>query len=63
MYIIFRQQNIRNRAYVIDRAGNKIFYGTYYQCQKFIKYMEGDAENGLCTFIERKDCRRVVTEQ
>ena len=63
MYIIFRQQNVRNRAYVIDRDGNKIFYGPYFQCQKFIKYMEGDTADGPCTFIERKDCRRVVTEQ
>lgn len=29
----------RNRAYVIDGQGNKLFYGTVYACQKFIEYM------------------------
>ena len=50
MYHIFKLMNIRNRAYVIDRKGNKLFFGTEYQCKKFIEYMkEGDdpdAEGG-----------------
>lgn len=45
MYHIFKLMNIRNRAYVIDRKGNKLFFGTEYQCKKFIKYMkEGDPD-------------------
>lgn len=53
-YYIHRQMNVRNRAYVIDRRGNKIFYGTPIQCQKFIDYMqEGDADN------ERRDPDRM----
>ena len=47
MYHIFKLMNIRNRAYVIDRKGNKIFFGTEHQCKKFIEYMkegEPDAE-------------------
>lgn len=35
----------RNRAYVIDNKGNKIYYGTLYQCEKFKKYMKGENEN------------------
>lgn len=47
MYHIYKLMNIRNRAYVIDRKGNKIFYGTEYQCKKFIQYMmEGEQEDG-----------------
>lgn len=46
MFHIFKQLNIRNRAYVVDAKGNKLFYGTVYQCEKFIKYMEGDEEHG-----------------
>lgn len=30
----------RNRAYVIDNAGNKLFYGTIYACQRFIVFIE-----------------------
>ena len=46
MYHIFKLMNIRNRAYVIDNRGNKLFYGTEYQCKKFIEYMkEGEREN------------------
>ena len=41
MYHIFKLIDIRNRAYVIDNRGNKIFYGTMYQCGKFIEYMKG----------------------
>ena len=58
MYHIFKLMNIRNRAYVIDRKGNKIFFGTEYQCRKFIEYMkEGDdpdAETGREMVQERK---------
>ena len=47
MYHIYKLMNIRNRAYVIDRKGNKLFYGTEYQCKKFIQYMmEGELEDG-----------------
>lgn len=35
----------KNRYYVIDRLGNKIFYGTRYQCEKFRHYMKEDSEN------------------
>ena len=45
MYHVFKQMNVRNRAYVVDPKGNKMFYGTVYQCRKFIKYMEGDESN------------------
>lgn len=41
MFRVFKQMNARNRAYVIDSKGNKLFYGTVYQCGKFIEYMEG----------------------
>ena len=45
MYHIFKLMNIRNRAYVIDLKGNKLFFGTEYQCNKFIEYMkEGDED-------------------
>ena len=45
MYHIFKLMNIRNRAYVIDLKGNKIFFGTEYKCKKFIEYMkEGDED-------------------
>ena len=47
MLRIFKQMDIRNRAYVIDNQGNKLFYGTVYQCGKFIDYMmEGSGEAG-----------------
>ena len=47
MLRVFKQLDIRNRAYVIDNKGNKLFYGTVYQCNKFIKYMnEGGVDNG-----------------
>lgn len=45
MYHIFKLMNIRNRAYVIDRKGNKLFFGTEHQCKKFIEYMKaGDPD-------------------
>lgn len=40
--IIYRLPKIRDRAYVIDLKGNKIFYGTEYQCKKFIAYMKDE---------------------
>ena len=49
-YHIFRDFNRKNRAYVIDLCGNKVFYGTIYQCRKFVDFMnKGDAEheNGM----------------
>ena len=45
MFRVFKQMNVRNRAYVIDSKGNKLFYGTMYQCGKFIEYMEGRNDN------------------
>lgn len=43
---IYKTPGNRNRAYVIDKKGNKLFYGSIYQCNKFKKYMmEGEAEN------------------
>lgn len=53
MLRIFKQMNIRNRAYVVDSKGNKLFYGTVYQCEKFIEYMkkEGVANDG-CSMVQ-----------
>lgn len=45
MFHVFKQLNVRNRAYVIDNKGNKLFYGTVYQCGKFIEYMKGDSND------------------
>lgn len=39
MYHIFKLMNSRNRAYVIDLRGNKLYFGTVYQCRRFIEYM------------------------
>ena len=36
----------KNRYYVIDQLGNKIFYGTHYQCEKFRHYMKEGQEDG-----------------
>ena len=60
MYHIFKLMNIRNRAYVIDSKRNKIFYGTEFQCKKFIEYMKGDNNDGTegteyCAVKERSD--------
>ena len=44
MFHVFKQLNVRNRAYVIDNKGNKLFYGTVYQCGKFIEYMKGGSD-------------------
>ena len=45
MFRVFKLMDIRNRAYVVDQNGNKLFYGTVYQCNKFISYMKGDSED------------------
>lgn len=45
MFYVFKQLNVRNRAYVVDSKGNKLFYGTVYQCGKFIEYMKGGSDN------------------
>ena len=45
MFHVFKQLNVRNRAYVIDNKGNKLFYGTVYQCGKFIEYMKGGPDH------------------
>ena len=45
MLMIFKDYDRRNRAYVIDNKGNKLFYGTIYQCRKFIQYMKGEQKD------------------
>lgn len=45
MLRVFKLLNVRNRAYVVDSKGNKLFYGTEFQCKKFIEYMKGEAQN------------------
>lgn len=45
MFHVFKHLNVRNRAYVIDNKGNKLFYGTVYQCGKFIEYMKGGSDH------------------
>lgn len=57
MLRVFKLMNIRNRAYVIDSKGNKLFYGTMYQCGKFIEYMKGDESNGMGSEGIRADHR------
>lgn len=43
MLRIYKRMDVRNRAYVVDSKGNKLFYGTEFQCKKFVEYMkEGD---------------------
>ena len=59
MFYVFKQLNVRNRAYVIDNKGNKLFYGTVYQCGKFIEYMKGGSDHERTikddSIIERKE--------
>lgn len=59
MFHVFKQLNVRNRAYVIDNKGNKMFYGTVYQCGKFIEYMKGASDhertNENDSITERKE--------
>lgn len=45
MFRVFKQMDVRNRAYVVDLKGNKVFYGTMYQCGKFIEYMKGEVQD------------------
>ena len=58
MLRIYKLLNVRNRAYVVDSKGNKLFYGTEFQCKKFIEYMmegeKNDAEIRLETVRETK---------
>ena len=45
MHILFRifpDPDRKGYSYVIDRGGNKIFYGTRYQCLRFIEFMQGE---------------------
>ena len=60
MFHVFKQLNVRNRAYVIDNKGNKLFYGTVYQCGKFIEYMKRGTDheqtNRTDFITERKVC-------
>lgn len=62
MLRVFKLMNIRNRAYVVDSKGNKLFYGTEFQCKKFIEYMKEDDQNetGTGTFIERENSASLV---
>ena len=59
MFHVFKQLNVGNRAYVIDNKGNKLFYGTVYQCGKFIEYMKGGTDhertNENDSITERKE--------
>ena len=45
-YHVFKLEHVKNRAYVIDLCGNKVYYGTMYRCRKFIDYMEGREQHG-----------------
>ena len=45
MLRVFKQLDVRNRAYVIDNKGNKLFYGTLYQCRKFVDFIKEEIEN------------------
>ena len=45
MLRVFKQLDVRNRAYVIDNKANKLYYGTLYQCKKFVDFIKEDLEN------------------
>lgn len=45
-YHVFRDTDRKNRAYVIDLKGNKVYYGTLYQCRKFVNFMKEGADQG-----------------
>lgn len=45
MLTLFHPDPGRNRWYVMDGKGNKLYYGTKGECQKFIKYMKGEQKN------------------
>ena len=54
VFKVLKMKGKRNRAFVLDRKGNKLFYGTLFQCGKFIKYMEeGSNTNARCTLGKR----------
>ena len=54
MFKVLKMKGKRNRAFVLDRKGNKLYYGTLFQCGKFIKYMEeGSNQNDRCTLGKR----------
>ena len=43
---VFRIPETRNRFYVVDNNGNKLFHGTIYQGGKFLDYMlKGEGPN------------------
>ena len=46
-YHVFRDADRKNRAYVIDLKGNKVYYGTLYQCRKFIDFMKEGADQNV----------------
>ena len=65
MFRVFKQMNVRNRAYVIDSKGNKVFYGTIHQCSKFIEYMlsEGGEEHEQSDYITGRTNRVRMDEK
>lgn len=52
---IFRLVDVRNRAYVVDLKGNKLFFGTVYQCNKFINHIKEELPDAE---IDRMDSYR-----
>lgn len=46
MLSLFRPDPKKNRWYVVDLKGNKLYYGTKAQCRTFIKFMKGERKNG-----------------
>lgn len=42
---VFRIPETRNRFYVVDNNGNKLFHGTISQCGRFLEYMLKGDEN------------------
>lgn len=40
MLTLFQPAPASKRWYIVDRKGNKLYYGTKSECQKFIKYIE-----------------------
>lgn len=57
-YHVFRVLDQRNRAYVIDLRGNKVYYGTLYQCRKFVDFMKEGANDEGTMDRERKTERK-----
>lgn len=57
-YHVFRVLDQRNRAYVIDLRGNKVYYGTLYQCRKFVDFMKEGANDEGSMDGERKTERK-----